>query len=80
MGSNAIINVLLAGSLSQLWTLIEGLQVVTHFSLFAVKSPGNVNSFVQHLQSISSFDFVDTELFTSMLIYLPEADAMSLNF
>ena len=80
VGSNALVNVLLAGSLSKLWTLIEGLQVVTHLPLFAVKSPGNVNAFVKFLQEIGGFNFVDSDDFTSELLYFPEADAMSLNF
>ena len=45
VGSNFIVNILMAGSLSQVWGMINGLQVVSHMPLFKIKSPGNVNSF-----------------------------------
>lgn len=45
VGSNFIVNILMAGSLSQVWGMINGLQVVAHMPLFKIKSPGNVNSF-----------------------------------
>ena len=45
VGSNFIVNIMMAGSLSQVWGMINGLQVVSHMPLFKIKSPGNVNSF-----------------------------------
>lgn len=61
--------------------MINGLQVVTHMPLFKIKSPGNVNSFTLFLAELSNFDLVDTkQLTTDLDIYVPEMDAISLNY
>jgi len=48
--------------------------------LFKVKSPGNVNAFNNFFAEIGGFNFFDTESFTSEMMYMPEMDALSLNF
>ena len=59
LGSNFIINILMAGSLSQVWNMIEGLQVVAHMPLFKIKSPGNVNAFNAFFAEIANFNVID---------------------
>ena len=80
VGSNFILNIIMAGSLSKVWNMIEGMQVVTHMPLFKVKSPGNVNAFIAFFAEIGNFDVVDTGAVTSEFVYIPEVDAVSLNF
>lgn len=53
---------------------------MTHMPLFKVKSPGNVNAFIDFFAEIGNFDVVDTGSVTSELVYIPEVDAVSLNF
>ena len=61
--------------------MINGLQVVTHMPLFKIKSPGNVNSFTLFLAELSNCDLVDTdELMIALDIYIPEMDALTLNY
>ena len=60
--------------------MLEGLQVVTHMTLFDVTVPGNVNSFKDFLSEITSFDFFDTNIITELIAYIPEMEAISLNF
>ena len=62
------------------WSMIEGLQVVNHMSLFSVKSPGNVNLFSNFFKNLCSFSFVDTDRLTEQILYFPEMDALSVNF
>ena len=80
VGSNVVVNVLLSGSLSQVWAMIEGLQVVCHMGLFKMKSPGNVNAFNEFFAELASFNVVDTATVTNDFFYFPEMDAISLNF
>ena len=81
VGSNLAVNLVMAGSLSKVWQMIEGLQVVNHMPLFKVKSPGNVNAFNEFMSEIAKFDLIDAkELTLSTGIYIPEMDAVSLNF
>ena len=49
LGSNLVISILIGGSLSQIWSLLNALQVMQKIRLFAVKAPGTVNSFSNFL-------------------------------
>ena len=80
IGGNFIINILLSGSLSKVWDMIEGLQVVSHMPLFNIKSPGNVNAFNIYFAEIATFNLIDTTGFTADIFYFPEMDSLSLNF
>lgn len=80
VSSNFVVNILLSGSLNQVWSMIEGLQVVCHMPLFKVKSPGNVNAFNAFFAELANFNVVNTESITSDIFYFPETDAISLNF
>ena len=77
---NLAFNILVSGSLTMIWSMIEGLQIVNHLPLFSVKSPGNVNFFNKFVMELTGFNFVDTEDLTEYLLYFPEMDAMSVNF
>ena len=61
--------------------MINGLQVVNHMPLFKVKSPGNVNAFNEFFSGIAKFKLIDTKALTQETgIYVPEMDALSLNY
>ena len=74
LGGNLLINLLLAGSLGQVWSMVNGLQIVSILPLMNVKSPGNANTFNLSVNELASFDFVDFESFTLSLVYFPESD------
>ena len=80
IGGNLIINILMKGSLGQVWKMIEGLQVVSHLPLFDLKSPGNVNAFNEYFAEIASFKIIDVTGITADIFYFPEMDSLSLNF
>ena len=80
VGSNVVVNILLSGSLNQVWAMIEGLQIVCHMGLFKMKSPGNVNAFNEFFAELASFNVIDTATVTNDFFYFPEMDAISLNF
>ena len=54
--------------------------MVVHMPLFHIKTPGNVNSFNTYFAEIASFDMIDFKEVTDSLGYVPEMDAISLNF
>ena len=64
LGSNFVVNILMAGSLTQVWAMIEGLQIVVHMPLFKIKSPGNVNAFIDFSAELANFNVIDTSKFT----------------
>ena len=60
-GSNFFVNILLAGSLSLLWGLINALQLTTHFPLVNIVYPMNAAIWYDALFGLASLDIVSTE-------------------
>jgi hypothetical protein len=58
VGSNLIINLLLGGSLNQIWTLINTLQICVSMSLYKLAWPANTTSLFAALMLLTSFGFV----------------------
>ena len=56
-----MINLLLAGSLSLLWGLINSLQLVTHFPLCNVIFPENAKMYYGIMYEIGNFDLIPTD-------------------
>ena len=46
---NLLVTLLMSGSLSQIWAMIEGLQTTVVLPLFDAKTPGNVQTFLDGL-------------------------------
>ena len=80
MSSNFILNVLIGGPMDQIWSLMNNLQVVMFVRLFNIKSPGNVNSFTDFFDEITSIKLFDTQEFVNKLYYVPEYDSFAVNF
>lgn len=77
---NLLMEILVAGTLYQVWSMINSLQIVQRQSLFNAKIPSNVVDFVDYLTRLSS---LYTENFGAMiegLVYFPEQGAISVNF
>ena len=55
IGTNFVINILMSGSLQQVWAMVEPMQVIVHMTLFDVKPPGNVNAFNEYFAEIANF-------------------------
>ena len=58
---NAFVNFLLAGSLNQLWGMINNLQIVIHSPLINVQFPGNAYILYDNMIVIATFDFLPTD-------------------
>lgn len=61
----------MAGSMQQLWSLMESLQIVQHMGLYDVKTPGNVNAFSGFFTTITSMELIDTEMLFDDFWYWP---------
>ena len=60
-------NILLAGSLSLLWGLINSLQLVTHFPLTNVIFPSNAKTYYGVMLEIASFDMIPTDFLEEVI-------------
>ena len=82
MSSNFVVNLLLSGSLSQLWSMLNSQQFSLHFPLFnKLKFPGNALSFNEVILQIAKFDMISTgELIDRLIFYLPEEEAYNEGF
>ena len=61
MGGSMAINILLAGSLSLLWGLINSLQYVTHFPFLNVGFPATSEVWYMMMLQIASFQVIPTD-------------------
>ena len=61
MGGNLILNIILAASLNQLWTMLNGLQLSTHMQLFNLKFPANASFLLKFLVTVATFDVMPIE-------------------
>ena len=51
---NFLVNLLISGSLTPVWSLVNSVQVVQMNRLFNIISPGNVNAFTSFVEDIAS--------------------------
>ena len=56
-----VINLLLSGTLSQLWNVFNTLQLLTALPLFAINTPGNVLAMNSQFSQIANFKIVEKE-------------------
>ena len=78
--SDFVIKILLAGSLGQLWALINELKIVENLSLFHLKVPGSWSYFAIVLGSLTTLTIPGLEEYIDDLVYIPEQVPVSLNF
>ena len=79
MGSNFVVTLLLAGSMNQLWSMINGLQLAVHMPLFNCAFPSNANFFITFLIDVATFDFMPGEA-TEFVFQFPDGDPYSMAF
>ena len=59
MAANTAVNLLLAASLNQLWSMINTQQLIVMTPLFHVQIPALAGIFFRHLMEIAAFDFFE---------------------
>ena len=79
MGSNLVVNFILAASLNHLWSMINGLQLSTHMQLFSLKFPANAGFLVRFLVSVATFDLLPIEVIW-FFFELPDRGSFDVNF
>ena len=68
--SSAIVQILSSASLSQLWSMINSLQIVVYLPLFGQnKFPSNANVFNGFLLRIATFDLINTDEWIDPSVY-----------
>ena len=80
LGGNFIVNVLLAGSLDQVWSLINSLQIAQIVRLFNVMTPGNVNDFTEFFDMATNLQIIEYGEILEEYVYVPEQEPKSLAF
>ena len=58
MGANFFIGIVLALSLNQLWSMLNGLQLLVHMPLFRTHFPPNALLMVSFITKIATFDLL----------------------
>ena len=65
---------LMSGALTQLWGMINGLQIFVHLPLFSISVPANASMLIENLLKIATFDIIETEVAFGWLFEFPEED------
>ena len=65
---------LMSGALTQLWGMINGLQIFVHLPLFSIEVPANAMMLVEKLLTIATFDIIESEVAFGWLFEFPEED------
>ena len=76
---SATSQIFMAGALSQVWGLINGLQLFVHIPLFKLSLPANAQVLINELITIATFDLVEPELMIGWIIGFPEEDENDLD-
>ncbi len=85
MIGNFAVNILISASLSQIWGMINVLQLIVNLPLFAITFPPNARVFYSIIISISEFDVLPASDIESAFFdfgeeypFSPEFDAMDI--
>ena len=78
LASNFVVNMIFGGPLEELWGLLESLQIAQVIKLFDARVPGNVMTFTDFFEELTSGKIADT--FIEETFYVPDQDPYSLNF
>ena len=74
-------NILIAGSLSQVWGMVNNLQMIMHAPLINVQFPGNAFMIYEVMIPIATFEILPTDkIYPLFLPGLPETDAYTDKF
>lgn len=59
--TSVFLNIILSGTLSQLWNIFNTMQLLTSLPMFSIKTPGNVISLNERFNEIANFKIVEKE-------------------
>ena len=69
----------MSGALSQVWGMINGLQLFVHIPLFNINLPANAHALVDQMITIATFDIVEPEFVFDGIFEFPEENEEDLN-
>lgn len=75
-----MVNVALAASLNQLWSMINTQQLIVMMPLFNISMPANAAVFFRHIMEIAAFDFVDFGDIIHETFEIEETEPIDVNF
>jgi len=74
-----VVSLIKATSLNQLWTMLNGMQLVTHMPLLFTLFPANANFFITYIIPVATFDFLPEKVL-SLIFDFPVKPGQSLAF
>ena len=75
-GSSGLIQILISGSLNQLWGMINPLQILIHTRLFDVNFPSNASLVTKNIILVATFDipYIEVDTLFKSFAKLPKDD------
>jgi len=78
--SNFFMNALIIGALSSIWTLINGLQIITHLPVFRSQFPANANLLLRYLIEIANFEVIPQSWLLNLVHNFEDTYPLDQNF
>ena len=81
MGANFFLGIVLALSLNQLWSMLNGLQLLVHMPLFRTHFPSNALLMISFINKIATFDLLpESWILSSVDLPIFDKGPLSLEF
>ena len=81
LAGNAVLNLLLAGSLNQVWGMVNNMQIVLHTPLMNLQFPANAFLIYDMMISVATFDIIPTDdIFPNFFPDLPDENPFTDKF
>lgn len=80
LSSSFFVNLILAASLSQLWSMLNGLQLAVHLPLFDLAFPANASLTIEFIITVATFDLVPPEFILSIFTFPEDSSYFSESF
>lgn len=61
IAANIALSFILGASLSQLWSMINGVQIMAHIMLIQIVFAANISMMISYIMEIATFDLIDTD-------------------
>lgn len=70
----------LSGSMEQMWSMLNALQILSSFNYLAINVPGNVRSILSNLNDMIELSAIPTDQFTSKIFNFTETQSPGAGF
>ncbi len=80
VAGNIAMQVILSGSLNQMWSMVNAMQITISFNEMELQIPGNINIAMGYASDLASFNVFPTNAIMDYLFKFSETDLPGIGF